>query len=210
MEQNKIQAGRGKLSRADLWSLEQYAEQRPEFRRQVLAHKRDRQVGLGAHARLYFEDRLTIHYQIQEMLRIERVFEPAGIQEELDAYNPLIPDGQNWKATFMLEYDDPEERRVRLGQLTGIEDRVWVRIGTGSPVFAIADEDMDRERGDKTSAVHFLRFELPAEDIARLFAGAGITAGIDLPAYPVVGVELPEAVVASLRADLIPPAETAA
>lgn len=206
MEQNKpMQAGYGQLSRVDLWSLEQYAERRAEFRRLVLAHKRDRQVGLGPHARLYFEDRLTIHYQIQEMLRIERVFEPAGIREELDAYNPLIPDGQNWKATFMLEYDDPEERRVQLDQLTGIEDRVWVRIGAGSRVFAIADEDMERERGEKTSAVHFLRFELPAEAITSLFAGAGITAGIDLPAYPVAGVELPEAVVASLRTDLIPP-----
>ncbi len=193
-----------KLSRSDLWSLEQYAERRAEFRSAVLTHKHHRQVALGAHARLYFEDRLTIQYQIQEMLRIERVFEPSGIQEELDAYNPLIPDGRNWKATFMLEYDDPEERRVQLDRLGGVEDRVWVRVGFGERIYAIADEDMDRERGQKTAAVHFLRFELPESAIADLAAGAAITGGIELPAYPVAEVVFAAEVVASLRADLSP------
>ena len=193
-----------KLSRNDLWSLEQYAEHRAEFRRRVLAHKRNRQVALGAHARLYFEDRLTIQYQIQEMLRIERVFEAKGIQEELDAYNPLIPDGQNWKATFMLEYDDPEQRRLELDRLAGIEDRVWLRVDSGERIYAIADEDMERERGQKTSAVHFLRFELPPETVRALNAGAMVTGGIDLPSHPIDGLRFPIEVVASLCADLEP------
>lgn len=191
-----------KLSRSDLWSLEEYAERRTEFRRKVLAHKRNRQVALGAHARLYFEDRLTIQYQVQEMLRIERVFEAKGIQEELDAYNPLIPDGRNWKATFMLEYDDPEQRKLELGRLTGIEDRVWLCVGAGERIYAIADEDMERERGQKTSAVHFLRFELPPEAIDLVKGGAILTGGIDLPAYHIEGLEFPAEVVASLRTDL--------
>jgi len=191
-----------KLSRSDLWSLEQYAEHRAEFRRRVLAHKKHRQVGLGAHARLYFEDRLTIQYQIQEMLRIERVFEAKGIQEELDAYNPLIPDGSNWKATFMLEYEDAPQRKEALERLAGIEDRVWLRVDSGARIYAIADEDMDRERDQKTAAVHFLRFELPPDAIRALKAGATVTAGIDLPAYPVAEVRFPTEVVASLCADL--------
>jgi hypothetical protein len=193
-----------KLSRDELWSLEQYAERRTEFRRRVLAHKRHRQVALGEHARLLFEDRLTIQYQIQEMLRIERAFEPAAIQNELEAYNPLIPDGTNWKATFMIEYEDPEQRKIELQRLRGIEDRVWVRVGSTAPIYAIADEDLDRERDDKTAAVHFLRFELSSEAMAALHQGAGVTAGIDLPAYRVDGVILPPEVVASLRADLAP------
>lgn len=191
-----------KLSRSDLWSLEQYAEHRAAFRRKVLAHKKHRQVGLGEHARLYFEDRLTIQYQIQEMLRIERVFEAAGIQEELDAYNPLIPDGTNWKATFMLEYEDALQRKDALERLVGIEDRVWLRVDSGARIFAIADEDMDRERDRKTAAVHFLRFELPPDAVRALKAGARVTAGIDLPAYPIAEVEFPAEVVASLCADL--------
>lgn len=194
-----------KLSRSDLWSLEQYAEHRAEFRRKVLAHKKHRQVGLGDHARLYFEDRLTIQYQIQEMLRIERVFEPEGIQEELDAYNPLIPDGSNWKATFMLEYEDPQQRKDALERLSGIEDRVWLRVDSGARIYAIADEDMDRERGQKTAAVHFLRFELPLEAVRALKRGATVTAGIDLPAYPISEVRFPAEVVASLCADLESP-----
>lgn len=191
-----------KLSRADLWSLEQYADRRAEFRSQVLAHKQRRQVSLGTHARLYFEDRLTIQYQIQEMLRIERVFEAKGIQEELDAYNPLIPDGQNWKATLMLEYDDPDQRRRELERLTGIEDRVWVRVGSGDRIYAIADEDMDRERGQKTSAVHFLRFELSPEAVDSLKVRPLVTGGIDLPAYPIKELQFPPEVIASLCADL--------
>ena len=151
-----------KLNREDLMSLEQYAEARPEFRRQVMAHKKNRQVALGENARLYFEDRLTMQYQVQEMLRIEKIFEADGINEELEAYNPLIPDGTNWKATFMMEYDDPAERRVQLAQLIGIEKSIWVRVGDHPKVNPIANEDLDRETEDKTSSVHFLRFELNA------------------------------------------------
>jgi len=195
-----------KLSRADLWSLEEYAQERPAFRARVIEHKKTRQVALGAHARLYFEDALTIRYQIQEMLRIERVFEPAGILEELEAYNPLIPDGHNWKATFMLEYEDPVERAVRLGEMIGIEDRVWVYVARRERVYAIADEDLDRENADKTSSVHFLRFELHPAMISALNAGADLRAGIDHPGYPVDDVVVTPAVRASLLADLETPA----
>ncbi len=191
-----------KLAKKDLWSLEEYAERRSEFRREVLAHKRHRQLALGEHVRLYFEDRLTIQYQIQEMLRIERVFERAGIQAELDAYNPLIPDGRNWKATLMIEYEDPERRKAQLQRLVGLEHRIWVRVGSGEPVFGIADEDLERSDADKTSAVHFLRFELPDSAVTALTQGAGVTAGVDLPAYPIADVTLPAPVVASLRNDL--------
>ena len=191
-----------KLKRSELWPLEQYAERRPEFRRQVLEHKRARQLALGAHARIHFEDRLTVQYQIQEMLRIERIFEPAAIQAEIDAYNPLIPDGRNWKATFMIEYDDPHERRAALEQLSGIEDRVWVQIGGGERIYPIADEDIDRERDGKTSAVHFLRYEIPQTAIAALLDGAGMAMGIEHPDYSIEPVAVPPDVVASLRNDL--------
>ncbi len=193
-----------KLKRSDLWSLEQYAERRPEFRRQVLEHKRTRQVGLGPHARVYFEDRLTVQYQIQEMLRIERIFEPAGIQNELDAYNPLVPDGSNWKATFMIEYEDAGERQAALERLSGIEDRVWLQIAGNERIYAIADEDIERERDGKTSAVHFLRYEIPPVASAALHAGAGITMGIDHPNCMIESVAVPREVVASLRNDLDP------
>lgn len=193
-----------KLKRSDLWSLEQYAERRPEFRRQVLEHKRTRQVGLGPHARVYFEDRLTVQYQIQEMLRIERIFEPAGIQNELDAYNPLVPDGSNWKATFMIEYEDAGERQAALERLSGIEDRVWLQIAGNERIYAIADEDIERERDGKTSAVHFLRYEIPPAASAALHAGAGITMGIDHPNYMIEPVAVPREVAASLRNDLDP------
>ncbi|HHO69252.1 MAG TPA: DUF3501 family protein, partial [Gammaproteobacteria bacterium] len=149
-----------KLQRSDLFSLEKYAEVRDDFRQKVIAHKKNRRVPLGPMAALYFEDRLTMQYQVQEMLRIERIFEAAGIQEELDAYNPLIPDGSNWKATFMVEIADEAERRRRLAELIGIEDKVWVRVEGFDPVFAIADEDLERDTEDKTSSVHFMRFEL--------------------------------------------------
>ncbi len=172
-----------KLTRTDLWSLEQYAEQRPAFRAQVLAHKKPRQVPLGPHATLYFEDRLTIQYQIQEMLRVERVFEAAGINDELEAYNPLIPDGTNWKATFMIEYSDVEERRQALTRLAGVEHRVWAQAGDLERVFAIANEDMERSTEDKTAAVHFLRFELPQDVIAALKGGAVLTFGIDYDGF---------------------------
>jgi hypothetical protein len=190
-----------KLTRTDLYSLEQYAEQRSAFRDRVMAHKKDRRVALGPHATLYFEDALTIQYQVQEMLRAERIFESAGIDEELDAYNPLIPDGSNWKATFMLEYDDVNERRAALEKLIGIEDRVWVKIAGLDPVFAIADEDLERDTEQKTSAVHFLRFELTPQMVAAAKEGAAIGMGVDLPAYQYALDPLPENIRAALVQD---------
>jgi len=189
------------IARESLLSLETYARERNAFRSRVIAHKRDRSVSLGAHVMLVFEDELTIRYQVQEMLRIERIFEDEGIQGELDAYNPLIPDGGNWKATMLIEYEDPEERKLRLAELGGIEDRVWVQVGGGAKVAAIADEDLDREEGDKTSAVHFLRFEVPEADRRALKAGAALTIGVDHPKYS-ASVVVPPAVHASLAADL--------
>ena len=171
-----------KLGRADLFSLERYHEIRPEFRARVLAHKRLRQVPIGPNATLYFEDRLTIQYQVQEMLRVERIFETEAIEEELAAYNPLIPDGVNLKATFMLEYADPDERRRMLGELVGIEHRVWMGAG-GQRVFAVADEDLDRATEAKTSAVHFLRFEVSSEMRSALGDGATMRFGIDHDRY---------------------------
>lgn len=191
-----------KLTREDLYSLEKYAEVRKEFRARVLDHKQHRQVGIGPVATLYFEDRLTMQYQIQEMLRVERIFEAAGIQEELDAYNPLIPDGSNWKATFMIEVPDEAERRRVLARLVGIEDRVWVRVGDAAPVFAIADEDMERETAEKTSSVHFLRFELTPDMVTAARQGAAIAMGIDHPEYRHEVAAVPDAVRASLVADL--------
>lgn len=190
------------LTRADLWSLEQYAEERPRFRSQVLEHKKKRQLALGEHARLYFEDALTIKYQIQEMLRIEKVFEAAGINEELDAYNPLIPDGHNWKATFMIEYSDPAERARRLAEMIGIEDKVWLQVGNGERVYAIADEDLDRSNEVKTSSVHFMRFELTPDMITAAKQGEPIQAGIDHPAYPVAAFEIDSVIRDALTADL--------
>ena len=190
------------LSRADLWSLEEYAEVRPSFRSEVMAHKKTRQVALGDHARLYFEDLLTIKYQIQEMLRIEKVFEADGILEELEAYNPLIPDGHNWKATFMIEYADPAERALRLAEMIGIEDKVWLQVEGCDRVYPIADEDLERDNADKTSSVHFLRFELAPTMIAAVHGGAAITAGIEHPAYTIDGVTLDPTVRDSLANDL--------
>jgi len=172
-----------KLIKQDLYSLEEYADARPEFRIRVLAHKKNRMIKLGDHATLYFEDRLTVQYQIQEMLRIEKIFEGAGIQEELDAYNPLIPDGANFKATLMIEYSDVEQRRDALEKLIGIEDRVWVQADGLQRIHAIADEDLERSTGDKTSAVHFLRFELTQATTSVITAGAGFGFGIDHAAY---------------------------
>jgi len=191
-----------KLSRQDLWSLEEYSERRIQFRNEVMAHKKNRQVALGDHARLYFEDPTTIRYQIQEMLRIEKIFEAAAIQEELDAYNPLIGDGRNWKATFMLEYADPDERAVELTRLLGIEDKVWVQVGDSAKVYAIADEDMDRENDVKTSAVHFMRFELSVAMIVELKAGARLQMGVDHANYPLPAVTVAAQVSQSLTADL--------
>ena len=172
-----------KLTRDDLLSLEQYAEEREAMRERVMAHKRKRRLALGTNAALYFEDRLTMQYQVQEMLRIERIFEASGINEELDAYNPLIPDGTNWKATFMIEFPEEEERREMLTRLIGIENRVYVQVEDFDRLFAIADEDLERADADKTSAVHFLRFELPVEQIVALKSGAGLIAGIDHTNY---------------------------
>jgi hypothetical protein len=171
-----------RLTHADLLSLEAYARERDAFRTRLLAHKRLRNLSVGPHTTWCFEDRLTVQYQIQEMLRTERIFEAEGIQEELDSYNPLIPDGTNFKATLLIEYSNADERRIALTQLKGIERRCWVGIG-GERVFAIADEDLERENEEKTSAVHFLRFELPPSARAAAKAGAAIELGVDHPAY---------------------------
>ena len=172
-----------KLSPASLMSLEAYAKARKEFRAQVIAHKKKRTVHLGDNVTLIFEDELTMRYQVQEMLRAEKIFEERGIQEEIDAYNPLIPDGRNFKATLMIEYADIEERRVALGKLKGVEDRTWVRVEGLPRVYAIADEDLERENDEKTSAVHFLRFELTREMAEALKYGLGLTIGVDHPHY---------------------------
>ncbi len=174
-----------KLTRDDLMSLEQYADERPAFRDRVMAHKKNRRLDLGTNAALYFEDRLTMQYQVQEMLRIERIFEADGINEELEAYNPLIPDGSNWKATFMIEFPEAVERQQMLEQLVGIEDRVYVQVADFDRIYAISDEDMERADDHKTSAVHFMRFELPPEQSAALRSGSSLIAGIDHKNYAV-------------------------
>ena len=191
-----------KLTRDDLWSLEQYAEKRNEFRAQVIEHKKSRQVAIGPNATLYFEDRMVMQYQVQEMLRIERIFEKEAIQEELDAYNPLIPDGSNWKTTFMLEYPDVEQRKIELGKLIGIEKRVWVRVGNLEKVYPIANEDLERETEDKTSSVHFLRFELAPEMVTAAKSGAAISMGIDHDAYRYEVDPVADNIRQSLAADL--------
>lgn len=172
-----------KLTHADLLPLETYAKARAEIRTQVMAHKKDRTIQLGNHVTLIFEDSLTISYQVQEMLRVERIFEAEGIQEELDAYNPLIPDGSNWKATQLIEYPDVDERRVMLARLKGIERQTWVQVGKHEKVFAIADEDLERENEEKTSSVHFMRFELTPAMVAAAKAGAAIAMGVSHPEY---------------------------
>ena len=189
------------LKHTDLYSLEQYARVRPDFRAKVIAHKRDRQIALGDHATLFFEDALTMQYQIQEMLRLERIFEPELIQEEIDVYNPLIPDGGNWKATFMIEYPDPEERKAALARLIGVEKKTWVQVGEFSRVYAIANEDLDRETPDKTSSVHFMRFELTPEMVVAAKGGAMIRMGIDHAQYQ-VSLQISESARASLVGDL--------
>ncbi|MDH5737922.1 MAG: DUF3501 family protein [Gammaproteobacteria bacterium] len=190
------------LTRQDLWSLEDYASKRQQFRTDIIAHKKNRQVRIGEHMTLIFEDRMTIQYQIQEMLRIERVFEAEGIQEELDAYNPLIPDGDNWKCSLMLEYEDVNERKLRLQELVGVEEAVWIQVGDTEKIFPIADEDIDRADETKTSAVHFLRYQLPKDAIAALKAGAGISAGVNHPAYTDESVTFKPAVINALKKDI--------
>lgn len=191
-----------KLTQDDLYSLEQYAGVRDEFRGEVMEHKRNRRLELGGNAALYFEDRMTMQYQIQEMLRIERIFEAAGINDELEAYNPLIPDGSNWKATFMIEFPDVEERQAMLRQLVDIENRVFVQVGDMEKSYAIANEDLDRTNEKKTSAVHFLRFELSDEMVAALKDGARLAAGVDHDKYQVEVSHVAENIRLSLLADL--------
>lgn len=193
-----------KLQRSDLFSLEQYAETREDFRSQVMAHKATRRVTLGPHAMLLFEDRLTIQYQIQEMLRVERIFEASGIEEELAAYNPLIPDGQNWKATMLIEYPDVAERREALTRLRGVEHKVWVQIEGHERTFAIANEDMERSNDAKTAAVHFLRFQLSDAEVVTALTGVPIMMGIDHTELP-YAERLDDAIRASLIGDLIAP-----
>jgi hypothetical protein len=189
------------LAASDLMSLEQYARERDGFRASVIEHKRARTVAVGPNMTWIFEDRLTVQYQVQEMLRIERIFEPAGISEELDAYNPLISDGGNWKTTMMIEYPDPAERHRALGQLRGIEDLCYVEVEGCPRVMAIADEDLERENATKTSAVHWLRFELPAAARDAIRRGASVTAGADHPHYRYATC-LPTATLESLLNDL--------
>ena len=191
-----------KLTRNDLYSLEDYAENRTNIRSRVMAHKKNRMVHVGPVATLYFEDRQTIQYQVQEMLRVERIFEADGIEEELQAYNPLIPDGSNWKATFMIEEPDVDRRRVLLASLIGIEDRIWVRVNDNAPVYAIADEDLDRDTAEKTSSVHFLRFELTDKMVADVRQGASLSIGIDHANYSHEIEPVAAAVRDALAADL--------
>jgi len=191
-----------KLKRDDLYSLEKYAEIRPEFRAQVMAHKRDRRLPIGPHVTLHFEDRMIMQYQIQEMLRAERIYEAEGIQEELDTYNPLIPDGRNWKATMMVEFDDPAERKVQLSKLIGIERKTYVKVGDHERVYPIANEDLERETEEKTSSVHFLRFELSDAMAADLKNGAKLVAGVDHDNYRHELDPVPDNVRQSLIGDL--------
>ncbi len=191
-----------KLTRDDLYSLEKYAEIRDDFRRKVMAHKENRRLELGDHLLLLFEDKLIMQYQIQEMLKAERIFEAEGIQEELDAYNPLIPDGNNWKCTMMIQYPDVNTRRIMLGKLIGIEDKVWMQVEGHDKVHPIADEDLERDTADKTSAVHFLRFELTPEMIGDVKAGKAINAGVDHEQYQAELKPIPDKVRAALAEDL--------
>jgi hypothetical protein len=191
-----------RLTRDSLLTLEAYAKERPSFRARALAHKRERTVHLGEHVTLLFEDELTVRYQIQEMLRIEKMFEQAGIQDELDVYNPLIPDGSNLKATMLIEYEDADARQEALARLKGIEDRVWLRVGAFPAVRAIADEDLERANAQKTSAVHFLRFELAEPMVNDFKSGANVAIGVDHPAYQAEIPSLGEPVRSALRADL--------
>ena len=191
-----------KLNRQDLWSLEDYSNERAAFREMVLAHKKDRKVLIGDHILLIFEDLLSVRYQVQEMLRIEKVFDAAGITDELEAYNPLIPDGDNWKCTMLIQYGDVDERKIKLQQMKGIEDCVWVKVEGHDPVLSIADEDMERANDEKTSAVHFLRFQFSDAIVKSLQSGAAVQVGIDHQAYDEKSLLLPEPTRSSLVNDL--------
>ena len=197
-----MSAAMQKLRESDLLSLERYSRERPEFRARVMAHKKNRQLSVGPNCMWLFEDRLTVQYQVQEMLRTERIFEAEGIAEELEAYNPLIPDGRNWKVTFLIEFPDPEVRRVQLERLRGVEDRCWIQVAGCERLYAIADEDLERENETKTSAVHFLRFELDDAMAGALKGGAALAAGVDHPHYQHSLEPLPDNVRAALVADL--------
>lgn len=191
-----------KLTRDDLYTLEKYSEIRDEFRKKIIAHKENRRVELGANLVLLFEDKLIMQYQIQEMLKAEKIFEAEGIEEELAAYNPLIPDGSNWKVTMMIQYPDVEERQQMLARLIGIENRVWVQIDDCEKVFAVADEDLERDTEEKTSSVHFLRFELDADMVTKAKSGAGISVGVNHDNYSYSIAQLPDHIADSLRQDL--------
>ncbi|HSN41855.1 MAG TPA: DUF3501 family protein [Burkholderiales bacterium] len=191
------------ITRDSLMTLEAYARARQEFRARVMAHKKNRTIALGGNVTLIFEDELTIRYQIQEMLRVERIFEDEGIEEELGAYNPLVPDGSNWKATMLIEYPDLDERRKMLEKLIGIEDKVWVKVDGHQRVYAIADEDLERENADKTSSVHFLRFEFDRAMVGALKRGARVSVGVDHPQYKATVENIEPAVRISLMADLV-------
>jgi len=190
------------LTRESLYSLEKYSELRNQFRQKVMEHKRNRRLMLGTNATLYFEDQMTMQYQVQEMLRIEKIFEADAIQEELDAYNPLIPDGSNWKATFMVEFPDAVERKAMLTRLIGVENKIWLQIGDLPKILPIADEDLERSDDEKTSAVHFLRFELTEEQVQQLKDGAELAAGIDHDIYQVEIRPVAENIRLSLLNDL--------
>lgn len=191
-----------KLTRQDLHSLEDYSAMRDEFRAQIIQHKKNRVLQVGPNVTMHFEDRLVMHYQIQEMLRAEKIFESEGIQEELDAYNPMIPDGSNWKVTFMIEFPDPDDRAVRLKELIGIEDATYVQVSGRDKVNPISDEDLPRETAEKTSSVHFMRFELTPEMVSDLKNGAALSVGIDHPKYQHAIEALPASMRDSLVADL--------
>lgn len=190
-----------KLVAADLFTLERYARERNAFRARVIAHKANRQLAVGPHLRWCFEDRLTIQYQVQEMLRTERIFESEAIAQELESYVPLIPDGSNWKVTLLIEYPDAEERRIELARLKGVEDACWVQVAAHERVFALADEDLERENAEKTSAVHFLRFELGPAMVSDLRAGAALAVGVEHAAYR-QQLQVPEPQRRALIADL--------
>ena len=191
-----------KLTRKDLYSLEDYLEMRDDYRKKVMAHKKDRRLELGENVLMMFEDRLIMQYQVQEMLKAEKIFDAAGIEEELDAYNPLIPDGNNWKATMLIQYPDVEERQKQLAQLIGIENKIWMQVDGFDKIFAIADEDLERDTEEKTSAVHFMRYQLDDEMIAAVKGGAAISAGIDHENYQTTVSPIASNIRDSLAADL--------
>jgi hypothetical protein len=191
-----------KLTRKDLYSLEDYLEMRDDYRKKVMAHKKDRRLELGDNVLMMFEDRLIMQYQVQEMLKAEKIFDAAGIEEELDAYNPLIPDGNNWKATMLIQYPDVEERQKQLAQLIGIENKIWMQVDGFDKIFAIADEDLERDTEDKTSAVHFMRYQLDDDMKAAVKSGAAISAGVDHDNYQATVSPIASNIRNSLAADL--------